>query len=301
VFLVTIIAGILIVFGSVLFGYLLERGQLLVLLQPAELVIICGAAAGSLFVAHPWKNLRNLAHALRALKDPPRYSPEYYVQVLKLLYTLMSLGQRAGVRALEEHVDVPEKSRIFQDYPVLSSEPPALMFLCDSLRIVTSTGLQATEAERLFALDLEVQRAGKQQPVNMLMNLADSLPGLGIVAAVLGVVITMQALGGPAAEIGQSVAAALVGTFLGILLCYGLVAPLATHMQSLNRARMELLNVIRMSLLANVRGCSPVVAAEFGRRAIPAEMRPTFEALERELRHHTPLNFRQAGLENAAD
>jgi chemotaxis protein MotA len=292
-----VITGVLMVFGSVVIGYLMEHGRLAVLLQPAELVIIGGAAVGTLFVAHPWKSLRNLVKAIAGIRHPPRHSPQSYLQLLKLLYALMAVGQRAGDRALEEHVDDPARSRIFTDYPALSRDPAALTFLCDSIRIVTSSGLKAPEAERLFALDLEVQRAGKQHPVTMLMTLADSLPGLGIVAAVLGVVITMQALGGPAAQVGQRVAAALVGTFLGILLCYGLVAPLGIHLGNLNRSRMELLNVIRMSLLAYVRGCSALVAAEFGRRAIPAEMRPSFEAMDGDLRRNTPITLQTVAMD----
>jgi chemotaxis protein MotA len=190
----------------------------------------------------------------------------------------------------------PRQSEIFSENPVLANDPETLSFLCDSYRIATAAGLDAGEVEKLLALDLEVQRGGRNQPVNVLMHLADSLPGLGIVAAVLGVVVTMQALGGPASEVGHKVAAALVGTFLGILLCYGLVAPLATHLQQINRTRTEILHVIRAGLLAFFRGCSPIVAAEFARRAVPLDLRPSFELTETELRRntHVPSVSREA-------
>jgi chemotaxis protein MotA len=148
-----------------------------------------------------------------------------------------------------------------------------------------SAGLGEHEVERLMALDMEVQRSGRQQPLRVIMNLADSLPGLGIIAAVLGVVVTMQALGGPSQAIGQKVAAALVGTFFGILLCYGVVSPLSSRLESLGKARTEYLQVLRVAIASFFHGASPLVAAESGRRSIPLDLRPTLEDMETELRH----------------
>ena len=291
--MIIIIAGLLIVFGSVLGGFMLEEGHPLVLAQPAELLIIIGAGAGTVLVANPRRSLRNLAAALASLRRPPPISSQFYLDVLRLLYVTFSVGQRNGVAALEQHMEDPANSEIFIANPVLANDPATLAFLCDSFRIVTAAGLDADEVEKLLALDLEVQRGARNQPVSNLMHLADSLPGLGIVAAVLGVVITMQALGGPASEVGHKVAAALVGTFLGVLLCYGLVAPLATHLQQVNRARAEVLHVIRAGLLAWLRGCSPIVAAEFARRAAPLDVRPSFELTETELRQETNVPARK--------
>jgi chemotaxis protein MotA len=267
----------------------MERGQPAVLAQPAELLIIVGASVGTILVANPRRNLANLFAALASLRHPLAVSRRSYLEVLKLLFVLFSFARRNGIAQLEPHVEDPKASEIFTDNPVLMKDPAVLAYVCDSIRIVTAAGLGAEELERLFAADLEVQRAGRNQPVAALMHLADSLPGLGIVAAVLGVVVTMQALGGPASEIGHKVAAALVGTFLGILLCYGLVAPLATHLQQLNRTRMELLYVIRAGTLAFVRGCSPLVAAEFSRRSVPTDLRPSLNEMEDELRHNTRI------------
>ncbi|MGE5647001.1 MAG: flagellar motor stator protein MotA [Acidobacteriota bacterium] len=284
-----ILSGLVLVIGAVALGFLLEKGQLLVLVQPAELIIIAGAALGIVLVSNPPRNLKNLGSALMTVFKRSPYSRAFYIDVLKLLYVLLSYAQRQGVASLEEHVEQPESSRIFGDYPAIASDPGALAFLCDSIRMVTSTGIGADDMDRLMAVDVEVQRTGRQQPVNALLNVADSLPGLGIVAAVLGVVVTMQALGGPASEIGQKVAAALVGTFLGILLCYGVVGPVATNIQNRTRSRMEVLLVLRTGLVASLRGCSPIVAAEFARRSIPEELRPPFVEMETELRRNTRL------------
>ncbi len=284
-----IIAGLFIVFASIAAGYVMEKGRLSVLMQPAELLIIAGAAVGIILVSNSPRNLKKIVRAIRSLWKPPAYSAAFYLEVLQLLYVIMAFARRAGLPELESHVEDPESSDIFSGFPALNQDPAALTFLCDSIRVLTSSGLSADELDRLMAIDVDVQRSGRQQPVNALLTVADSLPGLGIVAAVLGVVVTMQALGGPAAEIGQKVAAALVGTFLGILLCYGVVGPLATHIQQLNRARIEVLQVLRAGLIAFLRGSSPLVAAEFARRTIPMELRPGFEEMDLELRRNTSL------------
>jgi chemotaxis protein MotA len=284
-----ILLGFVLVFGAVAAGYLLERGELLVLLQPAELIIIAGAAVGIVLISNPRRNLKKLGASLWSIRRKSPQSAGFYLDVLKLLYVLFASAQRLGAAVLEQHVEAPETSNIFSDYPALFDDPAALRFLCDSIRTVTATGITAEELDRVMVIDLEVQRSGQQQPVNALLAVADSLPGLGIVAAVLGVVVTMQALGGPAAGIGQKVAAALVGTFLGILLCYGVVGPVATNIQNRNRARIELLQVLRAGLAASLRGCSPIVCAEFARRSIPMELRPTYEDMETDLRRNTRL------------
>jgi len=285
----TILAGLILVFGAVAAGYLLERGQLLVLLQPAELIIIGGSALGIVLISNPRRNLRKLAAALWSIRASSPYSREFYLDVLKLMYVLLAYSQRLGISSLESHVDAPSTSPVFNQHPAIFEDEGALMFVCDSIRTVTATGLDAEELDRVMAIDIEVQRAGRNQSVNALLNVADSLPGLGIVAAVLGVVVTMQALGGPASVIGQKVAAALVGTFLGILLCYGVVGPLASNIQNRNRSKMELLQVLRAGLIASLRGSSPMVAAEFARRSIPEELRPSYGSMENELRRNTHL------------
>jgi chemotaxis protein MotA len=285
----TIFAGLVLVLGAIAAGFILEQGQLLILLQPAELIMIAGAALGIIVISNPWRNLKRLCDSVRtAFHDSP-YSADFYLDVLKILYVLSAWAQRRGYGVLERHVEKPESSEIFASHPALSRDPAALTFLCDSVRMVSATGIDPEELDRIMAIDVEVQRAGRQQAVGALLHVADSLPGLGIVAAVLGVVVTMQALGGPAAEIGQKVAAALVGTFLGILLCYGVIAPVATNVQNRNRSRIEVLHVLRAGLIASLRGVSPMVAAEYARRSIPEELRPSYDRMETELRRNTRL------------
>ena len=279
-----ILAGLAVVLGSVLAGYLMEHGSVFVLLQPAELLIICGGALGILLVSSPRRNLRVLAAAVASVRWRHGPDGDGYLTVLRLLYVLFQFSRRAGVAAVEPHVERPQQSEIFRPCRKVLADKVALDFICDSWRIAIAAGLDGTELERLMSLDIEVQRAGRNQPARMLGNLADSLPGLGIVAAVLGVVVTMRALGGPASEIGQKVAAALVGTFLGILLCYGVVGPLAGHLDCLNRDRAEYLHAIRAAIAAFFHGASPMVAAEAGRRSIPLDLRPSFEVMERHLR-----------------
>lgn len=279
-----IIAGLVLVFGSIAAGYLLEQGNLLVLMQPAELIIIAGGATGIILVSSPARNLRILGRAVFSVCVHRPYTRETYLDALKLLYVLFSLGRGNGKIDLESHVDAPYDSDLFQAHFSVLSDAEATDFICDSMRMAISAGLGEQEVERLMALDMEVQRSGRQQPLRVLMSVADSLPGLGIVAAVLGVVVTMQALGGPAQAIGQKVAAALVGTFFGILLCYGVVSPLSSRLESLGKARMEYLQVLRVAITSFFRGASPLVAAESARRSIPLDLRPSLEDMETQLR-----------------
>jgi len=296
-----ILAGLAVVLGSVLAGYLMERGSVFVLLQPAELLIICGGALGILLVSNPRRNLRVLAAAVASVRWRHGPDAEGYLAVLRLLYVLFQFSRRAGVSALEPHVESPQTSEIFRPCRKVLADKVALDFICDSWRIAIAAGLDGAELERLMSLDVEVQRAGRNQPARMLASLADSLPGLGIVAAVLGVVVTMRALGGPASEIGQKVAAALVGTFLGILLCYGVVGPLASHLECLNRERADYLHVIRAAIGAFFHGASPMIAAESGRRSIPLDLRPSFDVMERHLRRAKIPVVRPPGEESHAE
>jgi chemotaxis protein MotA len=284
-----VLIGILIVLAAVVGGFLLEQGNLLVLLQPAELLIIVGAAAGIVLVANSASGVGALFKgALSVFKRTP-YTRDFYQAVLKMLYELFSVGRRLGMPALEDHIEDPGSSQIFQAYPEFSLDPGAMAFLTDSLRMVTSGIAKAGELAHLMDLDAEVQRRERYRPVNALSMLADSLPGLGIVAAVLGVVVTMQALGSAPERIGEKVAAALVGTFLGILLCYGMVGPLASHLESRNEDRAHLLQCLYSGLHAFARGSSPLLAAEFARRSIPVELRPSFVAMTATFRREVKL------------
>ena len=274
------IIGILIVFGAIVGGYLMEHGNLLVLLQPAEVVIIFGAAVGTVVVANPLPTLTKIAAGLTGLLTGSRFSKAVYIDTLKMLFELFNHARKAGTAKLEEDVDNPAKSAIFSKYPKFLKSHHALCFLCDTLRMAVSGGVEPMDIDQMMEVDMEVHHRESQEPVSALSTMADSLPGLGIVAAVLGVVITMGALGGPKEEIGHKVASALVGTFLGILLCYGVFGPLAAAMGKETDAESCYFGFLRMAALGFVKGLAPIMAVELARRAIPTGVRPTFQEME---------------------
>jgi chemotaxis protein MotA len=274
------ILGILIVFGAVAGGYLMEHGKLLVLMQPAELVIIFGAAVGTVVVANPLPTLMRIVKGLVGVLTGGAYTKAVYLENLKMVYELYSHARKAGTGKLEEAVDSPEKSPIFSKYPKFLKSHHACNFLCDTLRMAVSGGVDPIEIDQMMESDLEVHHREAAEPIAALTTMADALPGLGIVAAVLGVVITMGSLGGPKEEIGHRVAAALVGTFLGILLCYGVFGPLSQAMGKQNDAEGYYFGFLRMAALGFVKGLSPIMAVELARRSIPTTVRPSFQDME---------------------
>jgi len=277
------IIGILVVFGAVVAGYLMEHGNLKVLMQPAELIIIAGAAIGTVLVANPIHILKQIIAGVTAVFKGSKITKQYYIETLKMMYALLGKARTEGLMALEADVEEPTKSAVFSKYPNFLKDHHVLHFLCDTLRMAV-TGTDVHELDQLMELDMEVHHHDSIQPVSALSTMADSLPGLGIVAAVLGVVITMGALGGPPEEIGKKVAAALVGTFLGILLCYGLVGPLAANMAKAAEEEHAYLGVLRVVIVSFLKGSAPIMAVEFGRRAIPGHLRPSFQEVEKTCR-----------------
>lgn len=275
-----LIIGALIVLGSVAGGYLMHGGALLALNQPSEFVIIGGAAIGSLLIATPLPVIRQLVGQMRGFFTAAP-SKDVYLDLLALQYQLFRLTQQSGVMALESHVEEPEKSQIFSKFPTFLDNHAAVAFLSDSIRVIILGGVTPHDLEALMDEDLEVHHAEQLGPAQTLARVADALPGLGIVAAVLGVVITMQSMGGPPEEIGHKVAAALVGTFLGILASYGFVQPMATSMEHRVEAEGRYLACIKAGLLAVYKGFPPAIAVEFARRTLPEDVRPTFTETER--------------------
>ena len=274
------IFGVLIVFASVLGGFLLEQGNPFVLLQPAEVVIVGGAMLGILLVANPPSMLRRILQGVATLFYPPQYSRTSFLRHLRMLYEVFQFAIRIGIGNLETDVENPRQSAIFKRYPEFLKDAGTRDFLCDSLRMLVIGITSANELDHLMDIDIEVRRRSRRGPVSALHAIADSLPGLGIIAAVLGVVITMQAIGGAPETVGQKVAAALVGTFLGILLCYGVVGPAASRLDHVNEAHTELLQVLRIALVSFARGAAPMLAVEYARRSIPGELRPSFVEME---------------------
>ena len=270
-----VLIGILAVFGAVAGGYLMEHGNLRVLMQPAELLIIGGAAAGTVLIANPPSILKGILAGFRSVLGGSKFGKELYRDVLKQMYSIMQAARKKGLNELEKDVDNPDKSELFSKWDHHLRE-----FVCDTLRMAMTGGPTPFDLDQMIEVDMEVHHHYAHAPVNALNTVADSLPGLGIVAAVLGVVITMGALGGPPEEIGHKVASALVGTFLGILLCYGLLGPLAAKMSKAAEEEGHFFHVVRLALISFLKGSSPQIALEFGRRAIPNHVRPTFQELE---------------------
>jgi chemotaxis protein MotA len=274
------IIGIVVVFGAVVGGYLMEHGNLKVLVQPAELLIIGGAGLGTLLIANPLHILKGIAAGLPGVLKGSKFTKQWYLDSLKMMYELFSRARRDGLVALESDTDDPEKSAIFSKYPPFLSDHHLRDFVCDTMRMVASNAVEAFELDQMVELDMDVHHHDATQPVTALSTVADSLPGLGIVAAVLGVVITMGSLGGPPEEIGQKVGAALVGTFLGILMCYGLVGPLSSNMTKVAEDEHAFLYVLRVAMASFIKGTAPIMAVEVARRAIPGHVRPPFQELE---------------------
>jgi chemotaxis protein MotA len=269
------IIGIVVVFGAVVGGYLMEHGNLRVLLQPAELLIIGGAGLGTLLTANPPSVLKAVLGGLSLVFGNSKFDKAAYQNTLKQLFDVMQKARKKGLTDLESDVEAPDKSPLFKTWDHHLRD-----FVCDTLRMAMTGGPTPFELDQLMELDMEVHHHYSQQPVNALNTVADSLPGLGIVAAVLGVVITMGAIGGPPEEIGHKVAAALVGTFLGILLCYGVLGPMAAKMGKAAEEEGHFYHVIRVALIAFLKGTSPAMSVEFGRRAVPGFVRPSFSELE---------------------
>ena len=275
------IVGIVIVFGAIVGGYLMEKGHMAVLLQPAELVIIGGAAIGTVLIANPMHILKKIFGGVLGVFGGSKFGKKRYLDTLKMMYDLFNKARREGLVAIESDIEEPSKSQIFTKFPAFLKDHHIRDFVCDTMRMAITGGVEAFDLDQMMELDMDVHHHESSQPVAALSSMADSLPGLGIVAAVLGVVITMGALGGPPEEIGHKVAAALVGTFLGILLCYGLVGPLAANMAKNTDAEHAYYYVLRVLMTSSAKGTSPMLVVEVGRRAIPSHVRPSFQEVEK--------------------
>ncbi len=278
------IIGIVVVFGCIIAGYLMEHGNIHVLIQPAELVIIGGAAAGTVLIANPLHILKAIAGGLGGAFGSSKYGKQRYIDSLKMMYELLNKARKEGLVALENDIEEPDKSALLSKYTDFLKNHHASAFVCDTMRMAVSGGVEVFDLDQMLESDMDVHHHESTQPVSALSTMADSLPGLGIVAAVLGVVITMGALGGPPEAIGHKVAAALVGTFLGILLCHGLVGPLAARMGKTAEEEHAYLQVLRVVMIAFLKGVAPIMAVEIGRRSVPGNVRPTFQEVEQACR-----------------
>jgi chemotaxis protein MotA len=282
-----IILGILVVIGAVIGGFLMEHGHLLVLMQPSELVIIGGAAVGTLLIANPIHVLKEIASGLIGAIKPSAINKQLYLDNLTMMYELLTKARKDGIAAIEADIEEPSESRIFSSRPKFLNDHHLRDFVCDTMRMTLTGGTDPFDIDQMMEVDMDVHHNEMTKPISALSNMAESLPGLGIVAAVLGVVITMGSLSGPPEEVGNKVAAALVGTFLGILLCYGFVGPIAANMTKTAEDEHAILHVLRLVMISSMKGSAPIMAVEMGRRAVPARVRPSFQDLEAACRAHT--------------
>ncbi len=288
------IVGILVVFGAVIGGFLMEKGQLAVLVQPAELVTIGGAAFGTLLVANPMHVLKGIISNLTGVLGGSKYNKQRYIDTLKMMFALFSKARKEGLVSIESDVEAPDKSPLFSAYPLFIKNHHLSDFVCDTMRMAITGGIAAFDVDQMMEVDMEVHHHSASAPIHALTTVADALPGLGIVAAVLGIVITMGALGGPPEEIGHKVAAALVGTFLGILLCYGVLGPLSSNMTKISEDEHAYYHVLRILMQAFIKGTAPIMAVELARRAIPAHNRPSFSEVEKACRDKGPSSVAAA-------
>jgi len=275
-----LIIGGIIVLGSVLGGFVLEEGQLMALFQPYELLIVFGAAFGGFVVANPPKVVKGSFVAIPRLlaKDP--YNKKAYLDLLSLLYKVAIKIRKAGLMSVEQDLDAPETSELFAPFPHIRSNQPVMDFLIDNLRLIVSGNIAAHDFEALLDTEIETREEELEKPAHAITSMGDSFPGFGIVAAVLGIVITMGFLGGDPKELGHHVASALVGTMLGILISYGFVGPLGSAVGHMAKKEIKYFCCIKVFLLAIVAGTAPILSVEYARRGLYSDVKPGFLELE---------------------
>jgi chemotaxis protein MotA len=277
---VFIIIGLVVVFGSILVGYTMHHGQVAVLIQINEFIIIGGSGLGAMLIANPvGVVIRAVKESLGLLKPNP-FNEKAYAELLQVLYDVFQTARKDGLVGLEAHIEEPEKSEIFKKYPSFRSHHHAVALLTDTLKVLLTGTVEDHHLAEILEMDLDQQHEEAMAVPHALTRVGDAMPGFGIVAAVLGVIITMGSIKGAASEIGEKVAAALVGTFAGILLSYGVIGPLANAIEARIRAEHAYMCCIRTALLSFARGDSPMTSVEFARRNIEPTERPSFAELE---------------------
>jgi len=280
-----VVLGVLIVLGGVLGGYVMHHGHLGVLVQPSEFLIIGGAAIGSMIVMAPMPVLKGLIKEIKGLFATSKESKASCLDRLATVYKLLRVAQIDGATGVEKHIERPKESDIFKANPTFLHDHHALEFLCDTMKVIMLGSVPPHQVADLTDLALNTHEEESHKPVNVVNQISDGLPGLGIVAAVLGIVITMQNIDGDPGQIGHNVAVALVGTLLGVLLCYGFVGPAAKRMEFLHKESHEALRSLQATLVAFANGLPAGACVESGRAALPSHLRPTFDELEKHCRN----------------
>jgi chemotaxis protein MotA len=295
----SLLLGFAVVFGSIIAGYSMHGGKVAALMQVSEFIIIGGAALGSVIVGFGPKGAMSLLQGSMALMKGNPYKKSVFLELLQCMYDLFILAKKEGMLALERHIEEPSASEIFAKYPSFINSHHAVDLLCDTMKLVIMGGITVYDLSDLMDLDLEAQKEEALKTSGIFSTISDSMPGFGIVAAVLGVVITMQAIGGSPAQIGEKVAGALVGTFLGVLMAYGVFAPLSKASESIAVTECQYMACIKHAVVAFARGDAPLTCVEYSRRNIEPELRPGFSELEnackgRSLSVDSPIEMSEA-------
>lgn len=279
-----VIIGYVVILAAVIGGFMLAGGHVGSLVQPTELIMIGGATLGAFFVANNAKVVKATFAALPTVFKGSKFTKALYLELLSLLYDILAKVRKEGLMSIESDVENPEQSPVFSKYPAIAGDHHAMEFLTDYLRLMVGGNLNAFEIENLMDNEIETHHHEGEIPVHAVAKMADGLPAFGIVAAVMGVVHTMESVGIPPSELGKLIAAALVGTFLGILLSYGFVGPLATVLEHKLHESTKMFQCMKVTLLASMNGYAPQVAVEFGRKVLYSTERPSFSELEDEVK-----------------
>lgn len=280
-----VILGYVIVLGAVFGGFALAGGHLAALFQPIELLMIGGAAAGAFIVGNNGKSLKATFKAIPSLFKGSGYTQARYLELLALLSELLGKIRKEGMMAVERDIESPEESPVFSNYPGILADHHATEFICDYLRLMVAGNIDVFQIENLMDNEIETHHHEAVVPAGCIARLGDAMPAFGIVAAVMGVVHTMESIGLPPEELGILIARALVGTFLGILIAYGFIAPLSSLLGQKADEATKMLQCIKATLLASFSGCAPALAVEFGRKVLYSSERPAFAELEEHLRN----------------
>ena len=280
----SLIIGVIVIFGCVLGGFIMAGGQIMALFQPLEVLIICGASLGAMIIGNPLSVTIGVVKSFGSLLSPSKYKKELYLDLLTLLYDIFNKTRREGLMAIEGDIEEPDSSPIFANYPTILKDHHAIEFICDYLRIMVAGNMAPHELEALIDQELEGHHQESALIPAAITGAADGLPGFGIVAAVLGIVITMSSLGGPPAELGHHVAGALVGTLMGILIAYGFIGPFGMYLNHKNRDEAHFYSCIKACMVASMNGVPPQIAVEFGRKILYHSVRPSFKELEEQYR-----------------
>lgn len=275
-----VIIGIVVVIVAIISGFLLAGGNLLLLLQWSEFLIIGGAAVGSLFITAPLSLLKKIFAEIPKVFKPDHFSKEDYLELLKAFNELFQIAQRDGLISIESHIENPKESEILSKNEKFANNEMLQSFFCDTMKVMLSGGVPPHELEDLIDAEIETFELENKPVAGTVAKIGDALPGLGIVAAVLGIIVTMAAIDQGAEVVGHHVAAALVGTFLGVLMSYGFINPLASNIEHGIETKTRLLQTIKTCIIAYAKGNPPIVAVEIARRTIFSDERPTFSELE---------------------